>query len=150
MSRTATAEPNEIMAGLTALAEAVKDSNQNTLEAIKALLPKPIQEMSAEAFAAVDLPRPAIPTYQNGMPVDLRGVKEPMLSKTLQQLGEIPSGTYLDGIVRATRQEPTHNTEGRLDIRYDSSTTEKRMIYCSRVRDFSDMVDQMWREAHKG
>jgi hypothetical protein len=142
------AEP-DLMTGIAALAEAVRDNNTNTLDAIKSLLPKNVQAMSAEAFAKVDLPRPPIPTFQNGLAIDLRGVETTKLAKTMQQLGEIPSGEYLDGIVKVTRTEPKVNTEGRLDLRYDGSTTEKRMIYASRVRDFSDMVDQIWREARK-
>lgn len=117
--------------------------------AVATVMPKNIQTASAEAFAKVDYPRPPIPTFQNGMPIDLRGVPEPQLSETMRKLGEIPSGVYLDGIIRVTRTDPTVNTEGRLDIRYDGSTTEKRLLYYSQVRDFHDMVERIWREAQK-
>jgi hypothetical protein len=118
--------------------------------AIQSVQPKNIQTMSAEAFQSVEWPKPPIPTFQNGMTINLSGVKPPeRLEKALSQLGEIPSGKYLDGVVSVTRQEPAHNTEGRLDIRYDHSTTEKRMVYSSMVHDLPDMIDQLWREAQR-
>ena len=148
MSKTAV-EPEGLSPAQQAMMAAFSGAMTESVKAaIEAMMPKPVQEMSAVAFASMDLPRPPIPTFQNGVPIDLRGVQEPTLSQTMKQLGELPSGSYLDGLFRITRTEPTLNTEGRLDIRYDSSLTEKRMNYVSRVRDFSDLVDQMWREAH--
>jgi hypothetical protein len=129
--------------------DAIKDVMIEAFKsAIQSVQPKSIQTMSAAAFAKVDLPRPPIPTFQNGLPVDLRGIEPATLEKTMRQLGELPSGSYLDGIFKVKRTEPTFNTEGRLDIRYDSSTTEKRMAYAW-VGGFPNMIDLMWREAEK-
>jgi hypothetical protein len=91
-------------------------------------------QMRSEGFYAA-LPRPV---YQNAFAVEPRGLSQ----DTIDKLMAIPSGKYLHGVVSVTVDE-----KGRIFLRYPAATIEDRMNFSRVVKDFPDLVDQLYAEA---
>lgn len=76
------------------------------------------------------------PVYQNGRECEPRGLSQ----ETRERASALKSGTHIGGTVTVER------TNRLVHIKYKSATIEDRMRYASKWRDFSDLIDKIWRE----
>jgi hypothetical protein len=81
------------------------------------------------------LPRPV---YQNAFAVEARGLTQ----DTIDKLMAIPTGKYLKGVVSVVVDE-----KQRIFLRYPAATIEDRMNFSRLVKDFPDLVDQLYAES---
>jgi hypothetical protein len=79
------------------------------------------------------------PVYQNGREASPRGLSE----QTRERASNLRPGKYLAGMVVIEEAQ-----NGGVHIKYKSASTDDRMKYASKWRDFSDLVDQVWNEMH--
>lgn len=79
----------------------------------------------------------ATPVYQNGFEAQARGLKP----ETIERAPKLKEGKYLGG-----RVEVLHDQRGRVHIRYPHAKVGDRMRMQALVRDFDDLVAQVWAE----
>jgi hypothetical protein len=77
------------------------------------------------------------PVLQNGKRAEARGLKP----ETIARAPQLRVGTYLKGKVEVQR-----NASGHVNLVYAHAKVEDRMRFQAIVRDFDDLIDQIWTE----
>lgn len=130
-----TPQPQVSDAGANAIAEAIAAGVQAALAANA-----PKRKVTYGEVAAKNAPPKLMaPAYQNSKEVNPRGLSD----ATIQKLFEIPTGSYLNGLVRVHRRPDLG-----IEFYYDNySSPDRRVAFMLAVRSFSDMVAKLHDEA---
>lgn len=81
----------------------------------------------------------AKPVYQNGKEAQARGLKP----ETIERAPKLKPGRYLGGLVDVAKDH-----RERVHLLYAYVRDRDRMIFEKKVRDFDDLIDQIWTEMH--
>lgn len=78
-----------------------------------------------------------VPVFQNGKQAEPRGLK----AETRARMADLKPGTYITGLVSVLR-EPN----GTVHLQYRHSTMADQIKLSQHVRNFDDLIDQIWAE----
>jgi hypothetical protein len=81
----------------------------------------------------------AKPVYQNGKEAQARGLKP----ETIDRAPKLRPGKYLGGVVEVAKDH-----RDRIHLMYASVRERDRLNFAQKVRNFDDLIDQIWTEMH--
>lgn len=81
----------------------------------------------------------AAPVFQNGKQAQARGLK----AETIEHATQLRPGKYLGGLVEVLR-----DNRDRVHLVYPHAKVADRMRFQQKVRDFDDLIAQVWGEMH--
>lgn len=83
----------------------------------------------------------AVKVWQNGKMAEARGLRK----DTIERAAKLTPGTYA---VKGIRVDVAVDGRGEVYLSYPSATMTDRMKFAGAVRNFDDLIDQLWAQMH--